>query len=200
MTEPQPPGDDRPVPQPPASAPVAPTTGRPPGLEVARRAFAAARAEIRRQQRGGQPTKGAGLAARAAAARRAAATTRSGSGPDERDPQRLESTIGRLLREQGWETDAAVGSVTARWAEIVGPEVAAHAQPTGYADGRLEISADSSAWATQLRLLAPALVRRLNEEAGEGTVRIVEVRGPSAPSWRRGLRSVKGRGPRDTYG
>jgi predicted nucleic acid-binding Zn ribbon protein len=49
-------------------------------------------------------------------------------------------------------------------------------------------------------MLAPQLVRRLNEEAGEGTVRVVEVRGPSAPSWRRGPRSVKGRGPRDTYG
>jgi predicted nucleic acid-binding Zn ribbon protein len=52
-----------------------------------------------------------------------------------------------------------------------------------------------------VRLLAPALVRRLNEELGDGTVLRVQVLAPNAPSWRKGRRSVRGgRGPRDTYG
>jgi predicted nucleic acid-binding Zn ribbon protein len=51
-----------------------------------------------------------------------------------------------------------------------------------------------------VRLLAPALMTRLRQELGPGTVTRVEVRGPGAPSWVRGRRSVKGRGPRDTYG
>jgi predicted nucleic acid-binding Zn ribbon protein len=62
------------------------------------------------------------------------------------------------------------------------------------------VVADTTAWATQLRLLAPALVRRLNEELGAGTVTRVRVRGPAAPSWRKGGLRVIGRGPRDTYG
>ena len=46
---------------------------------------------------------------------------------------------------------------------------------------RLLVRCDSSAWATQLRLLAPRLVARLNEELGQGTVRMIKVRGPEAP-------------------
>ena len=60
--------------------------------------------------------------------------------------------------------------------------------------------ADSTAWATQVRLLAPTLLRRLAEELGEGVVERVAVGGPVGPSWRKGLRRVPGRGPRDTYG
>jgi len=95
----------------------------------------------------------------------------------------------------------AVGSVLGRWAEIVGPELAAHTTPGGLADGELEVTADSTAWATQLRLLAADLVRRLNAELGPGTVRHVTVRGPGLPPRRPGQWRVRGsRGPRDTYG
>jgi predicted nucleic acid-binding Zn ribbon protein len=45
------------------------------------------------------------------------------------------------------------------------------------------------------------VVKRLNEELGDGTVTVVEVLGPNAPSWKHGRRSARdGRGPRDTYG
>ena len=60
---------------------------------------------------------------------------------------------------------------------------------------------DSTAWATQLRLLSPSLVKRLNEDLGHGTVLVIEVLGPHLPSWKKGRRSTRdGRGPRDTYG
>ena len=63
------------------------------------------------------------------------------------------------------------------------------------------VIADSTAWATQLRFLAPQLIRTLNTELGHGLVKVVVVKGPSAPSWRKGRRSAPGsRGPRDTYG
>ncbi len=53
----------------------------------------------------------------------------------------------------------------------------------------------------EMRLLAPTVVRRLNEELGDGTVTVIDVKGPTGPSWRKGPRSVRGgRGPRDTYG
>ena len=125
----------------------------------------------------------------------------SGAHPDDRDPQLLDSTIGRLISDQGWDTEVRVHGVFGRWERIVGQDVAAHCTPEAFSDGRLKVRTDSTAWATQMRLLAATVVRRLNEELGHGTVTVIDVRGPSAPSWKHGPRSVRdGRGPRDTYG
>jgi predicted nucleic acid-binding Zn ribbon protein len=105
--------------------------------------------------------------------------------------------------------------VFARWPTIVGQQVAEHTTPVSFhpaedqasagaargPGGRLVVRTDSTAWATQMRLLAPTVVRRLNEELGDGTVAVIDVEGPSVPSWKRGRRSIRGaRGPRDTYG
>jgi predicted nucleic acid-binding Zn ribbon protein len=125
----------------------------------------------------------------------------SGAHPDGRDPTPLGSAVDKLVAESGWSTDVAVHAVFGRWPSIVGAEVASHCTPETFADGMLRVRTDSTAWATQLRLLAPTVVRRLNEELGHGTVLRVEVVGPDGPSWRRGRRSIRdGRGPRDTYG
>lgn len=125
----------------------------------------------------------------------------SGSFPDERDPQLLDVTVGRMVEDHGWELDLRVHAVFGRWAELVGPEVGAHSTPETFADGRLVVRTDATAWATQLKLLAPSVVRRLNEELGHGTVTLIEVLGPQGPTWKKGPRSVRdGRGPRDTYG
>ena len=96
--------------------------------------------------------------------------------------------------------EAAVGGVFGRWAEIVGPELAAHTRPVSFADGEVTVAADSTAWATQVRLLAGVLVRRLNEELGDGTVTRVRVHGPQGAAAPRAACAVPGRGPRDTYG
>ena len=108
-----------------------------------------------------------------------------------------------VLKEWNWEdfwsSRSASRSSPGR-SSIVGAEVAAHCSPEGWSDGVLTVRADSTAWATQVRLLAPDLIKRLAEEVGHGRVVRVDVRGPSAPSWVRGPRSVRGRGPRDTYG
>ena len=125
----------------------------------------------------------------------------SGAHPDERDPQTLDHLLDRVVDDRGWDVDLRVAGVFARWPEMVGAEVGAHTTPETFADGKLVVRTDSTAWATQLRLLAPDVVRRLNEELGHGTVTVIEVLGPHAPSWKRGPRSVRdGRGPRDTYG
>ena len=125
----------------------------------------------------------------------------SGAHPDDRDPQLLDNTIGRLIADQGWSTDVRVHGVFTRWEHLVGPEVAQHCRPESFSDSKLVVRTDSTAWATQMRLLAPTVVRRLNEELGDGTVTVIDVLGPTGPSWKRGPRSVRdGRGPRDTYG
>ena len=108
--------------------------------------------------------------------------------------------MARFVGEQGWQTELRVHGVFSRWAALVGQDVAEHAHPESFADGRLLIRTDSTAWATQITLLASDLVRRLNEVLGDGTVTVIDVAGPRAPSWKRGRLRVKGRGPRDTYG
>jgi predicted nucleic acid-binding Zn ribbon protein len=121
--------------------------------------------------------------------------------PDGRDPQGLGNEVGRLIDGRGWGLDLQVRGVFARWAEIVGPEIGAHSTPESLTDGTLVVRTDSTAWATQLKLLAATVVRRLNEELGNGTVTVVEVLGPHAPTWKHGRRKAPGsRGPRDTYG
>ena len=131
----------------------------------------------------------------------AASTPLSGAHPDARDPELVGSAVDKLVSDGGWDTDLAVHGVFGRWDQIVGIEVAAHCVPESFAEGRLTVRTDSTAWATQLKLLAPNVVARLNEELGHGTVLRIDVAGPATPSWRRGPRTVRGgRGPRDTYG
>lgn len=67
-------------------------------------------------------------------------------------------------------------------------------------DGELTVQADSTAWATQLRLLQRQLLAKIAAGVGDGVVKRLRVQGPTAPSWRHGPRRVPGRGPRDTYG
>ncbi len=141
---------------------------------------------------------GAGAAARRWRAFRESAS--SGAHPDDRDPQTMDETLGRFVSEQGWETELRVHGVFSRWEAILGHDVGQHVSPQSYADGRLVVRTDSTAWATQMKLLAPDVVRRLNEVLGEGTVQVIDVEGPRGPSWKRGRLRVKGRGPRDTYG
>ncbi len=118
-----------------------------------------------------------------------------------RDPQLLGDQLDRFVAERGWAAEVAVGSVIGRWPSIVGPDVAAHSHPTDFVDGILTVRADSTAWATQLRLLESSLMARLAQDVGEGTVTELRIVGPSAPTWSRGLRRAQdGRGPRDTYG
>jgi Dna[CI] antecedent, DciA len=125
--------------------------------------------------------------------------SRAGRGRLE-DPQPLGVAIEGLLDDQGWRTSAAVGSVFGRWEQIVGEALAAHTRPGGFTDGELLVIADSTAWATQVRLLRAQLVRRLNAELGDGTVTGVKVRGPMPPQQRGQWRVRDTRGPRDDYG
>lgn len=124
----------------------------------------------------------------------------SGSGPSRRDPQLLGSLVEKITAEHGWSAPISIGGVVGRWREIVGDHLADHCEIETFDDATLVIQADSTAWATQLRLLQPQLERRLAEEVGEGVVETIVIRGPGGPSWTRGRRSVPGRGPRDTYG
>jgi predicted nucleic acid-binding Zn ribbon protein len=129
---------------------------------------------------------------------------RPGRRPRRDDPEPLTAAIDGLVDSRGWREATTAGSVFGRWAQIVGPELAAHTRPDSLSGRELIVTADSTAWATQVRLLAAQLVRRLNAELGDGSVERVKVRGPAraaGPPRRPGEWRVRGsRGPRDTYG
>ena len=169
-------------------------TGAVAGPDLARAALARAKAAAR--EKGLQP-------GRPALKRVRPVERRSGSGADERDPVSLGDMVKRLVADRGWEATTASARVVGEWDRLVGPEIADHCRPTSLVDGELVLVAESSAWATQLRLLTRTLQRRIAEQVGEGVVTSVVVRGPAQPDWRKGPRRVTGRGargPRDTYG
>ncbi len=94
----------------------------------------------------------------------------------------------------------AEGAVFGQWSGVVGESVAAHAIPTALRDGVLNIAAESTAWATQLRLVQAQLLAKIAAAVGDGVVTALKITGPAPPSWRKGPRHIAGRGPRDTYG
>lgn len=125
----------------------------------------------------------------------------SGAGPDANDPQPVGAVVEGYLTDRGWQRPLAEARLFANWAAIVGADVAAHCAPSALRDGELKISAESTAWATQLRMLQGTLLARIVAELGTEVVTRVVITGPVGPSWKHGLRSVHGaRGPRDTYG
>ncbi|HIT74199.1 MAG TPA: DUF721 domain-containing protein [Candidatus Avipropionibacterium avicola] len=125
----------------------------------------------------------------------------SGAHPDDRDPQLLGRAMDRLMDSKGWTAEVNVHTILGRWQVLVGPMMAQHTTPESYRDNVITVRATSTAWATQLRGLAPRIVASLNEQLGQGTVERITVLGPDVPSWNHGRRRVHGgRGPRDTYG
>ncbi|NKY85465.1 DUF721 family protein [Nocardia veterana] len=189
-TNPGPPDDS-------ASAPAGPEPELR-GVDLARRALEEARAAARASgkavgQGRASPRKGGVRALR----RRSGW---SGARPDDRDPQLLATLAGSLAKSRGWSGKVAEGMVFGRWAAVVGDDIAAHADPVSLTDGVLSIQAESTAWATQLRLLQAQLLAKINAAVGQGVVTSLKISGPAAPSWRKGERHIKGRGPRDTYG
>jgi predicted nucleic acid-binding Zn ribbon protein len=125
---------------------------------------------------------------------------RGSPGKDGRDPRLVSDTLAALVRDRGWTQDLSVGGVIGRWRDVVGDQVADHCEPETFEDGVLTVRTDSTSWATNLKLLAPQLLRRLADDVGEGVVTEVRVLGPAGPGFKRGPRSVPGRGPRDTWG
>ncbi len=117
-----------------------------------------------------------------------------------RDPRAMSDNVHALLHRMGWTEHIEVASVTARWREVIGDQIADHCEPVSFDDGTLLLRASSSAWATQMQLMSGQVRHRLNEEFGREVVKELRFIGPSDKNWVKGPRRVKGRGPRDTYG
>lgn len=168
------------------------------GIDLARRALEEARAAAKANGKSvGQGRASPVRKLRAGGRRR---TGWSGAGPDARDPQLLSALTGSIAKSRGWSGKVAEGMVFGRWTSVVGEDIASHATPVTLEGGVLKIAAESTAWATQLRMLQSQILAKINAAVGQGVVTSLRITGPAAPSWRKGERHIKGRGPRDTYG
>ncbi len=117
-----------------------------------------------------------------------------------RDPEKLTDTIAGFTESMGWGALLAEQELVLNWAKLVGQEVAEHTEVDGLREGTLTVRCDSTAWAAQLGALKNQFLATLAEEMPEVQLESIRFVGPSAPSWKHGIRSVPGRGPRDTYG
>lgn len=173
------------------------TQGEPTGIDLVRRTLEEARAAARAQGKdAGRGRAGAPSSRRVGGQRR----SWSGPGPDVRDPQPLGRLTSDLAKKRGWSIRVAEGTVLGHWPTVVGHQIADHATPTGLTDGVLSVTAESTAWATQLRMIQAQLLAKIAAAVGNGVVSSLKITGPAAPSWRKGPRHISGRGPRDTYG
>lgn len=117
------------------------------------------------------------------------------------DPEKLSNILDNLVATRDWKKGIAEGTLFTKWREIVGNEIAEHCEPITLFEGKLTIKAESTSWATQLRLMTPELLKSIRSRSEGALVDELTVIGPNAPSWKRGLRTIRGaRGPRDTYG
>jgi predicted nucleic acid-binding Zn ribbon protein len=117
-----------------------------------------------------------------------------------RDPITASSTIDSLMQDFRWQSQMEEAELFVRWPEIVGDLNAQNTQPENLARGKLTVRCKSTAWATQLRLMQSQILEKINGSFPELEVKSISFLGPDAPSWKKGSRSVPGRGPRDTYG
>ena len=118
---------------------------------------------------------------------------------DYQGPQLLNQSLDELITERGWQEKMRDSDLFIKWGELVGAEIAEHVHPVSFSEEILTLSAESTAWATQIRLIHDQIRSALARGGFE--VSELLVKGPNAPSWRKGGWSVKGgRGPRDTYG
>jgi len=116
------------------------------------------------------------------------------------DPLKLNSILNEIVTKRDWKQGIAEGSLFTEWQSVVGPELAAHSTPLSLVDGLLTIQTTSTAWAVQLNAMKATLVKTISESAPGALVEELAILGPNAPSWKKGIRTIKGaRGPRDTY-
>ena len=117
------------------------------------------------------------------------------------DPQLISDVLKNLIQDREWQSGIAEGNLFANWENIVGAEIAEHTEPIAILEGVLTIRTSSTAWATQLNLISHDVLASLQASAPGALVEKLSIIGPQGPTWKRGLRTIRGaRGPRDTFG
>jgi len=108
--------------------------------------------------------------------RYASASFRPGPAPRDDDFTPLGEALDRVRAELGLPETAALDVLRARWPDIVGADVAAHAHLVAVRDGIATVTTDGPLWATQLRYLETAILAEVAAVVGDEVVTSVRVR------------------------
>jgi predicted nucleic acid-binding Zn ribbon protein len=92
------------------------------------------------------------------------------------DPVPLSDALAKVGAELGLAPGDAYATLDARWSEVMGADVAAHARLVSVREGTLTVGVDDPIWASQLRYLEPAIVTRATALLGPSVVTRVKVR------------------------
>ena len=116
------------------------------------------------------------------------------------DPELIGGVLNNLISDREWDSGLAEGNLFINWKNIVGDEIAQHAQPISILDNVLTVQSSSTAWATQLNLIATDLLATIQKDATGVLIERLAIIGPQTPTWKKGVRTIRNaRGPRDTY-
>lgn len=80
-----------------------------------------------------------------------------------REPVSLAEALDRYLARSGLDKRIDQAGVITEWAALVGPQIARVTTPESVtADGRLRVRVASAAWASELSMMTPRILARVN--------------------------------------
>ena len=90
-------------------------------------------------------------------------------------PIRIRDVLGGLGRSLGFRHPVQVGWVWAQWPDIVGADIAQHAEPSSLRDGVLRVRTENPVWATEIGYLVEDIKDRVNRASKVDLVSEVRV-------------------------
>lgn len=89
-----------------------------------------------------------------------------------RKPRKLADVMSDVLSQSGIADRVAQAQVIPEWPALVGPQIAKVTEPLSVTQqGTLFVAVTTNAWMTELSLLEPDLLRRLNQRTGKLSIR-----------------------------
>jgi len=79
----------------------------------------------------------------------------------------INSLVEQILASKGYDKKLQQYRAWAIWDEVVGPQIARHAQPLRIRESILEVRVENPTWMQQLQLLKPKILKELNGRLGE---------------------------------
>jgi predicted nucleic acid-binding Zn ribbon protein len=84
-----------------------------------------------------------------------------------RRPRQLGDVISDVLKQKGIQDRVSQATVIPEWPKLVGPQIAKVTEPLSVTrQGTLFVAVTTNAWMTELSMMEPELLRRLNEKTG----------------------------------
>jgi hypothetical protein len=96
------------------------------------------------------------------------------------EPDGIRDVLLEFAAQIGLEHPGEMARLFSAWEEIVGPTVAKRCEAVSLKGGILTVAASTTAWAAELKYLAPEMISRVNGDLGREVVKEVRVfvRGP----------------------